>query len=609
MSSLRKQHRTITICTIAILMVGSMTAVPGIVFAGSDTDNSGNDSAAYTPGNNQTAHDFETNSSTLISWIGQSGDNGSKYPATSIDETRERDRNTSSIAIRVAAEDNTSVPIYSAVLHNNSVGRDARLGDDVESAVSTVANSTKNKTLGASSGRNTLNRTSPPIDGIVNETIDSIANNNGSSTPPGSPNDTSDNLDETVNSSVGSVVIDNRTAGKANDTNSIREGNASHESEESMPSTPDEAETGHSNGSVSTPGDSNGSRTDGHTRTDTNDSTTETQQSSVSSGTPSASDRRSNGSTPTAIRETTNTNTTTNTSANTTTNTSANASVDTGDDHIINESYPSTETPTDASIPPELNETDNNSSKDTDSETETHESQNASSPGSREVPQTPVPTPSPETGATVGVTAVAVRTIVRQETVTTGMVGCSVTTSGGLLTSIRAGIDTHVLDPLSRSFALFRYSRYDDSDPLKHEGRASVFETIEDTPGVYLSAVSQRTRLSLSSVRHHLRILEQESLVMSVKVHGKRRFYPTDSEQVELTAALNDEATANVIEALSRLGPASVSDLANDLDRDPSTVTHHLQRLDDDGIVHRERDGRTVINHLSENIVHSDNNT
>jgi DNA-binding transcriptional ArsR family regulator len=65
---------------------------------------------------------------------------------------------------------------------------------------------------------------------------------------------------------------------------------------------------------------------------------------------------------------------------------------------------------------------------------------------------------------------------------------------------------------------------------------------------------------------------------------------------------MNDEATANVIAALSRLGPVSVSDLADNLDRDPSTVTHHLQRLADNDIVVRERDGRTVMNRLSSDI-------
>lgn len=211
--------------------------------------------------------------------------------------------------------------------------------------------------------------------------------------------------------------------------------------------------------------------------------------------------------------------------------------------------------------------------------------------------------PTPETGAALGATAIAAGALTKHGDVLVGAVSNSPSTvSARMFVISRSGLYDRFADPFSRLFALFRYSRYDGSDPLEHDGRKSVFEAIEDTPGVYLSAISERTGLSLSTIRHHLSVLEQESLVMSAKVHGKRRFYPAYSEQVELTAAMNDEATANVIDALSRLGPVSVSDLADDLDRDPSTVTHHLQRLADDDIVVRERDGRTVMNRLSSNV-------
>jgi hypothetical protein len=40
-----------------------------------------------------------------------------------------------------------------------------------------------------------------------------------------------------------------------------------------------------------------------------------------------------------------------------------------------------------------------------------------------------------------------------------------------------------LLDRLVRSLAVFRYSRYDDSDPLEHRARAYVFEVVEGRPG------------------------------------------------------------------------------------------------------------------------------
>lgn len=154
-------------------------------------------------------------------------------------------------------------------------------------------------------------------------------------------------------------------------------------------------------------------------------------------------------------------------------------------------------------------------------------------------------------------------------------------------------------DRLFRLFAPFRYSRYDDSDPLEHDRRREVFDVIEAKPGTYLTEVSDIADVPLSTARHHVRVLEREDLVASAKVRGKRRFYPDGAEEVELAAAMDDEPTAAVLDALARLGPCSVATLADELGRDSSTVTHHLQRLDDDDLVLRERDGRTVVNRLA----------
>lgn len=161
------------------------------------------------------------------------------------------------------------------------------------------------------------------------------------------------------------------------------------------------------------------------------------------------------------------------------------------------------------------------------------------------------------------------------------------------------GLTTEAVDRVLRVFAPFRYSRFDDSDPLDHDRRREVFGVIEEKPGTYLSEVSEAADVPLSTARHHVRVLEREDLVASAKVRGKRRFYPDGIEKVELAAAMDDEPTAAVLDALARLGPSSVATIADELGRDSSTVTHHLQRLDDDGLVERERDGRTVINRLT----------
>lgn len=170
-------------------------------------------------------------------------------------------------------------------------------------------------------------------------------------------------------------------------------------------------------------------------------------------------------------------------------------------------------------------------------------------------------------------------------------------TPGVLRTPAR--VTSRGLGRWTRWFAPFRYSKHDESDPLDHEKREAVFEAVDDSPGVYLAELSDRLDLTRSTLRHHVRVLEHEDLIAAAKVRGYRRFYPAHTDEIELAAAMNDEATAPIVDALARLGEASVSALADTVDRDVSTVTYHLGRLEEDGVVVRERDGRAMVNRLA----------
>lgn len=157
--------------------------------------------------------------------------------------------------------------------------------------------------------------------------------------------------------------------------------------------------------------------------------------------------------------------------------------------------------------------------------------------------------------------------------------------------------------------AVLRYSRYDDSDPLEHEHRRTIYEHILEHPGIYLSELERGNGISLSVIRHHLRVLRAENLIRTKKIRGKRRFYPIGAEDRDLTAALSDPATRRIIEALGDAGSARNDELAERLDRDPSTVSHHLVSLAELDLVMRERDGRVVVNRLSPGVIQHINGT
>lgn len=130
-------------------------------------------------------------------------------------------------------------------------------------------------------------------------------------------------------------------------------------------------------------------------------------------------------------------------------------------------------------------------------------------------------------------------------------------------------------------FGLLGSHFHDDSDPLAHDTRAAVYDHIESVPGTYLSEISEATDVPLATVRYHLKVLRREGVVARTEIRGRQRYFPAGEDVSALDAALADEAPAAVLRALADHGPDSVSGLADTLERDPSTVSHHLDRLED----------------------------
>lgn len=164
----------------------------------------------------------------------------------------------------------------------------------------------------------------------------------------------------------------------------------------------------------------------------------------------------------------------------------------------------------------------------------------------------------------------------------------AVTLAADLAETIR-GLPPEVL------LAVIGYSRHGDSDPLEHGVRRAVYDAVIDSPGTYISELATECDIPASTVRYHVRILEDESLVETSKILGKRRVFEAGEAEAGILTALNDPVTAAVLKAVDREEPASVSALAESLDRTPSTASYHVSRLEESGLIVRERDGERVL--------------
>lgn len=140
------------------------------------------------------------------------------------------------------------------------------------------------------------------------------------------------------------------------------------------------------------------------------------------------------------------------------------------------------------------------------------------------------------------------------------------------------------------------YTRYGEGSPLEHPVRSDVVDVATRLPGVQLPDVVRSVDASSGSVRYHVRVLEREGHLATATVWGATRLYPADVDEsaFELHAALRDDSRSSVLRAIEGTDPAIPTSIAEQIDRAPSTVSHHLSLLEDADLVERERSGQSV---------------
>lgn len=165
-----------------------------------------------------------------------------------------------------------------------------------------------------------------------------------------------------------------------------------------------------------------------------------------------------------------------------------------------------------------------------------------------------------------------------------------------------SGAAALVSDWTGRAFVLLRSRRHGHAEALEHETRGRIHDLVAERPGLSLTDLSEALETPLSTVRHHVKVLERERVVVSRKLRGGRRLYPLDAENEELAAALAGESSAAIIHALHEEGRTTVGDVVDRVERSYGTVSYHLSRLSEDGLVRQERDGRETVSWLAPSV-------
>lgn len=142
------------------------------------------------------------------------------------------------------------------------------------------------------------------------------------------------------------------------------------------------------------------------------------------------------------------------------------------------------------------------------------------------------------------------------------------------------------------------FTRFQRSTVLDHPRREQMYRLIGETPGIRLQDLCDATGLSRTAVTHHLRLLEQQHLIVSRRVGRSRHFYENggmyERSQKEAYALLQNDRSREIAAFIQAHPGAIQKRLCEELDVRASIIHWHVQRLRDAGLIRCDRQGRTV---------------
>lgn len=132
------------------------------------------------------------------------------------------------------------------------------------------------------------------------------------------------------------------------------------------------------------------------------------------------------------------------------------------------------------------------------------------------------------------------------------------------------------------------------ADPLDHPVRRRVLRAIRARPASPVARIAAELDLDESTVRHHVDVLEEADLVTSIR-QGRARLLRGRGDDVDprLARLLAHRLRRRILDRLARTTWLRQDRLRRDLDVAASTLSHHISRLREAGLVRSEPRGRT----------------
>ncbi len=172
-------------------------------------------------------------------------------------------------------------------------------------------------------------------------------------------------------------------------------------------------------------------------------------------------------------------------------------------------------------------------------------------------------------------------------------IGQSATVGAGAATTAAAR-DGRKFLPLASPL----FTRFEKDTVLGHPKREAIYGEIIGQPGITLQDLCETTGLSRTAVTHHLRLMEQQHLIVSKRMGRSRHFFENGGrygrEQKEAYAVLHNDRSKEIHDHIQTHPGAIQKDLCEKFEIQASVAHWHVKRLLDAKLIEAVRQGRTV---------------
>lgn len=149
------------------------------------------------------------------------------------------------------------------------------------------------------------------------------------------------------------------------------------------------------------------------------------------------------------------------------------------------------------------------------------------------------------------------------------------------------------------------YKRIGRSNVLENMTRDKLYGFIKSFPGTYFNKIIKETELNKGTVEYHLGMMEAQDLIVSYKANGKIRYFLNQSsykkEDQTVIAALKNDVYRRIILEILNNQSINHKTLSEKIGVSAPTITHHIKRLKEKGIVKAETKGWYTIYSIDSN--------